>query len=79
MEAMEESLKKLRVDYIDLVLHHAPGTYVNHEILQKFYSKEELEKQPTSPEGLATLRRETWRALQDLKKQVGGADMISVT
>lgn len=53
IKSVKESAEKLALDSIDLVLPHWPGVGTSVE---------------TAPENLR-LRRETWRALEDLKRQ----------
>ena len=64
MKAMNDSMKRLGLKYVDLVLIHSPGIPKNYN----FLAKELLEACPKTPNELKEARMAMWEALQELKK-----------
>ena len=66
MSAMEKSLNRLKLDYVDLILIHGPGIYGEYKLI---FPEEIRNTFPENPEDLKEARISMWEALQELKKQ----------
>lgn len=63
MKAMKESLKRLKLDYVDLIMVHSPGIPPGY----KFVDQSLLDTFPKTPEALKEARLAMWEALQKFK------------
>lgn len=70
MSSFEKSLKDLQLDYVDYLLDHSAGPYVDLKgVISALMTDEQAAKLPRTPQELKHCRLEIWRALQDLKAQ----------
>jgi diketogulonate reductase-like aldo/keto reductase len=67
---IDQSLEKLQLDYVDLLMMHGPGPWLEEPFTkQACRSQEEFDALPRTPEGAKRARVEVWRAFQDSKKK----------
>lgn len=66
---IDDSLDKLQLKYVDLLMMHGPGPYLKEPFTrQSCKTQEQFDSLPRTPEAAKRARLEVWRAFQDAKK-----------